>query len=71
MFPILTIPGKHPSLKNHSRLKISLQSLFKLITVHHMRYKMGKKNWPKHWQYHKTTILLCQHIHSCASYPTN
>ena len=33
----------HPSLKNHSRLKISSQSLFKLITVHHMRYKMGKK----------------------------
>ena len=61
----------HPSLKNHSRLKISSQSLFKLITVHHMRYKMGKKNWPKHWQSYKTTILLCQHIHSCVRYPTN
>ena len=59
------------SLKNHSRLKILLQSLFKLITFHHMRYKMGKKNWPKHWQSYKTIILLCQHIHSCARYPTN
>ena len=35
-----------------------------------MRYKKGNKKKPEHRQCFKTTVLYCQYIHSCATYPT-